>query len=83
MCAMNRINGTYACENDIIAKYLKVEFRFPGIVHPDAGAQHDGIESANAGEDFGSSTYWSNSTLGTGLTNGTFLEARLNDMAIL
>ena len=83
MCAMNYVNGTYACENqDILAKHLKVELGFPGIVHPDAGAQHDGIESANAGEDYGSSSYWSNSTLGVALTNGSFTEERLNDMAV-
>lgn len=82
MCAMNRINGTYACENDMIAKYLKVELGFPGIVHPDAGAQHEGIESANAGEDFGASSYWDNSTLIAGIADGTFTEARLDDMVI-
>jgi len=76
MCAMNRINGTYACENDIIAWYLKAELGFPDIVHPDAGAQHNGIDSANAGEDFGSSNYWSNDTLGTAFTNGSFTVAR-------
>jgi beta-glucosidase-like glycosyl hydrolase len=55
MCAMNMINSSYACENqDILAKYLKAELSFPGIVHPDAGAQHDRLESVNAGEDFGS-----------------------------
>ncbi|RDW58789.1 hypothetical protein BP6252_13265 [Coleophoma cylindrospora] len=83
MCSMNRINGTYACENQVtLGKYLKAELGFPGIVHPDVGGQHNGIESANAGEDFGSSMYWSNSTLGVGLTNGSFTEARLNDMVI-
>ncbi|RDW57728.1 hypothetical protein BP5796_12529 [Coleophoma crateriformis] len=83
MCGMNRINGTYACENQVtLGKYLKAELGFPGIVHPDVGGQHNGIESANAGEDYGSSSYWSNSTLGVGLTNGSFTEARLNDMVI-
>lgn len=51
---MNKINGSYACEKQYIsAKYLKAELGFPGIVHPYASAQHDGMESNNAGQDFG------------------------------
>lgn len=83
MCSMNKVNGTYACENqDILAKYLKAELGFPGIVHADVGAQKTGINAANAGMDYSSSQYWSNSTLGVGLTNGSFTEARLDDMVI-
>ena len=54
----------------------------PGIVHGDVGAQHTGINSANAGMDYGSSSDWSNDTLGVGLTNGSFTSARLDDMVI-
>lgn len=83
MCSMNMVNGTYACENqDILAKYLKAELGFPGIVHADVGGQKTGINAANAGMDFSSSQYWSTSTLGVGLTNGSFTEDRLNDMVI-
>lgn len=83
MCSMQRINGSYGCENqDTLGRYLKVELGFPGFVHPDAGGQHTGIDSANAGLDYGSSSYWSNSTLVAGIANGTFTEARLDDMAI-
>lgn len=83
MCSMNKVNGTYACENqEILAKYLKAELGFPGIVHADVGAQKTGINAANAGMDYSSSEYWSNSTLGVGLTNGSFTEDRLNDMVI-
>jgi len=83
MCAMNRINGTYACENQgLFAKHLKVELGFPGIVHPDAGVQHDGFQSANAGQDFESSSYWSNYTPGEALANGAFTQERLDYMAI-
>ena len=83
MCAMNRINGTYACENqDLLGEYLKVELGFPGIVHADAGAQKTAVNSAIAGMDFSSGTTWSNSTLGASLANGTLSTARLDDMAI-
>ena len=83
MCSMNRINGTYGCENqDTLAKHLKAELGFPGFVSPDAGGQKTGIDSANAGLDYGSSSMWSNDTLIAGMANGTFTEDRLNDMVI-
>ncbi|KAH9892098.1 glycoside hydrolase superfamily [Xylariomycetidae sp. FL2044] len=83
MCAMNRVNGEYSCESqDLLGKYLKVELGFPGIVHADVGGQHTAINSANAGMDLSSGSTWSNSTLGVGLTNGSFTQARLSDMAI-
>ncbi|KXH25673.1 beta-glucosidase [Colletotrichum nymphaeae SA-01] len=83
MCAMNKVNGTYSCESqDLLAKYLKVELGFPGIVSADVSAQKTGINAANAGMDLASSSYWSNETLGVGLTNGSFTSERLNDMVI-
>ncbi|KAH6672261.1 putative beta-glucosidase D [Halenospora varia] len=83
MCAMNKVNGTYSCESqDLLGKYLKVELGMPGIVHADVGGQHTDINSANAGMDYGSSSDWSNSTLGVGLTNGSFTMEHLNDIAI-
>jgi beta-glucosidase len=83
MCSMQKVNGSYGCENqDTLARYLKVELGFPGYVHPDAGAQHTSFDSANAGLDYGSSSYWSNSTLVAGIANGTFSSARLDDMVI-
>ncbi|KAF4634499.1 hypothetical protein G7Y89_g3599 [Cudoniella acicularis] len=57
MCTMNKVNGTYSCENqDLLGKYLKVELGMPGIVHSDVGAQHTSINSTNAGMDYGSSS---------------------------
>ena len=36
MCAMNRVNGTFACENPkMINKILKTELAFPGFVTPE------------------------------------------------
>lgn len=51
-------------------------------MHADVSAQKTGINAANAGMDQSSSSYWSNDTLGVGLTNGSFTSARLDDMAI-
>lgn len=42
MCAYNKVNGTYACENhDLLTRYLRDEFGFGGFVISDAGAAHD------------------------------------------
>lgn len=83
MCGMNRVNGSFSCESeDLLAGYLKTELGFPGLVFGDVGAQKTGIHSANAGLDYGSSSYWSNNTIGAGITNGSFTEDRLNDMVI-
>ncbi|KAF8848804.1 glycoside hydrolase family 3 protein [Acephala macrosclerotiorum] len=38
--------------------------------------------SAIGGLDYGSSTYWTNATLQAGIDNGTFTQARLDDMAV-
>ncbi|KAL3263347.1 hypothetical protein ABHI18_001884 [Aspergillus niger] len=83
MCAMNKVNGTLACENsDLLMKTLKTELGFPGLVWPDFNAQSSASASALGGEDYGSSTYWSTSTIQKLLSNGTLSEARFNDMAI-
>ncbi|CAJ2499888.1 Uu.00g027410.m01.CDS01 [Anthostomella pinea] len=83
MCAMNRVNGLYSCESqDLLAKYLKVELGFPGIVHADISGQRTAINSANAGMDYSSQNTWSNSTLGVAVNNGSVTTARLDDMAI-
>ncbi|KAL1627424.1 hypothetical protein SLS54_002349 [Diplodia seriata] len=83
MCALNRVNETYACENqDLIGGMLKTEIGFPGFVFGDVGGQKTAFGSANAGMDYGSSSTWSNSTINTGLNNGSLTEARLTDMAV-
>lgn len=82
MCAMNRVNSSYACESqDMLGKYLKVELGFPGQVYADVGAQHTAIGSANAGMDLAARSVWSNSTITAALTNGSFTPERLDDMA--
>ncbi|KAF1357590.1 glycoside hydrolase [Lizonia empirigonia] len=83
MCSMQKINGSYGYENqDTVSRYLKVKLGFPGYIHPDAGAQHTGIDSANAGLDYGFSSYWSNSTIVAAIANGTFSSKRFDDMVI-
>lgn len=83
MCAMTKVNGTMACENsDLLMKMLKTELGFPGMVWPDMNGQNSAKGSALGGEDYGSSSIWSTSTMESFLSNGTLSEARLNDMAI-
>jgi len=52
MCAYNKINGTYACENDqVLNKDLKKKLGFKGWVMSDWGATHSTVQAANAGLD--------------------------------
>jgi beta-glucosidase len=51
MCAYNRINGEYACENRFLLDVLKREWAFPGWVMSDWGAVHSLVPSITAGLD--------------------------------
>jgi beta-glucosidase len=83
MCAMTKVNGTLSCENsELIQSLLKTELGFPGLVFSDVNGQSTAFGSANGGLDFGSSSIWSNATLTAGLNNGSFTQARLDDMAV-
>lgn len=84
MCAYNRINGTYACENDKTQNdLLKDELGFRGFIVSDWLAQHSGLPSAKGGLDvvMPSSRFWDNDQLASAVKNGTLSRARLEDMA--
>jgi beta-glucosidase len=52
MCAYNRVNGTYCCENALLLnQILKKEWKFDGFVTSDFGAVHSTVASATAGLD--------------------------------
>lgn len=83
MCSMNRVNSTLACENNkLLSGLLKHEVGFPGFVLPDVSSQSTAYGSANAGLDFGSSSYWTTAVIESGIANGSFTELRLDDMAV-
>ncbi|KAL3481326.1 glycoside hydrolase superfamily [Aspergillus californicus] len=83
MCAMTKVNGTLACENsDLLMSKLKTQLGFPGMVWPDTNGQNSAEGSALGGEDYGSSSVWSTSTMNELLSNGTLTKSRLNDMVI-
>lgn len=53
MCAYNRVNGTYSCQNDtLLQRILRREWGFRGYVLADYGAAHDTVASMNSGLDF-------------------------------
>ena len=50
MCAYNKINGAYACENKYLMRdILKDEWRHTGLVVTDWGAMNDRVESLKVG----------------------------------
>jgi beta-glucosidase len=52
MCAYNRVNGAYACEQkSLLSRVLKREWGFAGFVVSDWAATHSSAASANAGLD--------------------------------
>jgi beta-glucosidase len=52
MCAYNRVNGVYACENDyLLSAVLRRDWTFRGWVMSDWGAVHSTVNAARAGLD--------------------------------
>jgi beta-glucosidase len=52
MCSFNRVNGAYACEDQVlITQILKGEMGFQGFVMSDFGGTHSTVGSAAAGLD--------------------------------
>lgn len=52
MCAYNKINGAYCCQNKwLLTDVLRKEWGFDGLVMTDWGATHDRIEMLKAGLD--------------------------------
>ncbi len=52
MCAYNKVNGDYACENDfLLNQVLKRDWGYKGWVMSDWGAVHSTAKAANAGLD--------------------------------
>jgi beta-glucosidase len=87
MCAYNRVNGAYACENDwLLNQVLKRDWGFKGYVMSDWGAAHSTTQAANAGLDqqsgwpFDRSAYFGDA-LREAVNNGHVSEARATDMA--
>lgn len=88
MCAYNRFNGTYACENDwLLNTVLKKDWGYKGYVMSDWGAAHSSAKAANAGLDqesagdaFDKQPFFA-TPLKADLAAGRVSQARIDDMA--
>lgn len=88
MCSYNKVNGTWACENEeTMTTLLKSELGFPGYVVSDWNAQHTTSQSANSGLDMtmpGSDFTGGTKLWGTALTDainaGNVSTDRVDDM---
>jgi beta-glucosidase len=86
MCAYNRVNEVYSCENGwLLDEVLKRDWRYRGFVMSDWGATHSTIPAANAGLDqesgypFDASPYFADA-LREAVEDGHVNPARLDDM---
>lgn len=87
MCAYNKVQGDFACENDfLLNRVLKRDWRYPGFVMSDWGAVHSAAKAANAGLDqesaadvFDKEVYF-DAPLKEALARGEVPQARLDDM---
>ena len=88
MCSYNKINGTWACENDrVLNQIAKEELGFKGYVMTDWNAQHSTVESAvngldmtMPGSDFnGGNVLWG-PALSQAVNSGRVPQERVDDM---
>lgn len=88
MCAYNRINSVYACENDwLLNDVLKHDWHYQGFVMSDWGAVHSAAKSALAGLDqesagatFDKEVYF-DKPLRAAVASGEVPQSRIDDMA--
>lgn len=88
MCAYNRVNGDYACENDfLLNKVLKQDWGYKNYVMSDWGAVHSsakainaGLDQESAGDAFDTQPFFKG-PLKEALAKGEVGQARLDDMA--
>jgi len=83
MCAYNKVNGVYACENaTLLNDLVKGEWGFKGWITSDWGATHSTAQAANAGldQEFYEERYFAGA-LKAAVEAGEVAEARIDDMA--
>lgn len=89
MCSYNKLDGTWACENDhIMNDLLKTQLGFRGYVMTDWNAQHSteqaaaaGLDMSMPGSDFnGGNVFWG-PQLESAVASGSVDPARVDDMA--
>jgi beta-glucosidase len=86
MCAYNKVNGDWACENDfLLNRVLKRDWRYPGWVMSDWGGVHSTVKAAAAGLDQQSGqeldkAIYFGAPLKAAVESGAVSTARLDDM---
>ena len=86
MCAYNRVNSVYACENPgLLIRALKQDWHYPGWVMSDWGAVHSVIAidaglDQESGEQFDSQVFFG-APLQAALASGQVKQARVDDAA--
>ena len=82
MCAYNKVNGDWSCENDyLLNQVLKQDWGFHGFVLSDWGATHSTAKAALAGLDQEQSGgVFFGEALKQAVANGQVPQARLDDM---
>ena len=82
MCAYNRVNGDYACENDFtLNQVLKHEWGFKGFVLSDWEGTHSTVKAALAGLDMEQpGIQYFGDDLKKAVLDGKVPQARLDDM---
>ncbi|HUB94558.1 MAG TPA: glycoside hydrolase family 3 C-terminal domain-containing protein [Stellaceae bacterium] len=87
MCAYNRINGAYACENGwLMDRVLRGDWGFRGWLMSDWGAVHSALGAVRAGLDQESGVEWDSETffgapLRTAFVEGLLPNVQLDRMA--
>jgi len=87
MCAYNRYNAVYACENDwLLNTVLKGDWGYPGYVMSDWGAVHSagksalaGLDQESAGEVFDPKVFF-DQPLRAAIASGEVPQSRVDDM---
>lgn len=82
MCSYNKINGTYACENDhTLRDVLDHDWKFPGFVVSDWGGTHSTVKAAKAGLDIEMPGYdYFGEPLKKAVQSGQISQPLLNEM---
>lgn len=87
MCAYNKVDGAYSCENrHLLEQIVKEQWKYPGWIMSDWGAVHSTIRAANAGLDQESGLPiderdYFGAPLRAAVAAGTVERARVFDMA--
>ena len=86
MCAYNKLNGDWACENRfLLTKVLRDDWKYPGWVMSDWGGVHSTVKAAMAGLDQESGQeldkeIYFGAPFAAAVANGTIPVARLDEM---